>query len=332
MKKSTMLLRLALAVAAAALIAGCQRNISGSYLASDNSAVCWLQLVRTPDNHLTGQLASSVLKPDGHIEQNSASVTGAIDGENVTLSGSGFLGLQSFTLSGTLNGNTLTLTGAQSIPIVFKGSTLSEFQKQMGQLNARSSSITEANLEAQTKMRALRHQENFVTEVDLLVKKMEEFERQADVHLERFPNGERNYEEVTDKVRAYVARERQLSGNPNAGVARSQLSVAATQASLQTDQIHYAVEQVRYSLDSEVKPLLGEYQSLQQQCHSIPPNVFTLEESQNINAACVHLEGDGPRFQEKFKAMTDGLSHLEQVYQREQNTQQRLIQESNRLD
>ena len=30
------------------LMAGCQRNISGSYLASDNSAVVWLQVVRTP--------------------------------------------------------------------------------------------------------------------------------------------------------------------------------------------------------------------------------------------------------------------------------------------
>lgn len=45
-----------LACASLSMVTGCQRNISGSYLASDNSAVLWLQVVRTPDNHLTGQL------------------------------------------------------------------------------------------------------------------------------------------------------------------------------------------------------------------------------------------------------------------------------------
>src|SRR5579863_8804241 len=107
-------------LAAVTVLAGCHANISGSYLATDQSSVAWLQVVRTPDNRLTGQLAASILKPDGSIEQNSISVTGAVDGENVTLSGSGFLGLQSFVLSGTLNGDTLTLTGAQSIPVSFK--------------------------------------------------------------------------------------------------------------------------------------------------------------------------------------------------------------------
>src|SRR5580658_1188190 len=81
------------------LMVGCHRSISGSYLASDKSAVVWLQVVRTPDNHLTGQMAANVLKPDGTIEQNSASITGAVDGENVTIQGSRFFGLESFVFS-----------------------------------------------------------------------------------------------------------------------------------------------------------------------------------------------------------------------------------------
>ena len=51
------------------LMVGCQRNISGSYLAGDKSAVVWLQVVRTPDNHLTGQMAANALKPDGTIDK-----------------------------------------------------------------------------------------------------------------------------------------------------------------------------------------------------------------------------------------------------------------------
>ena len=47
------------------LVTGCERNISGYYLESNNSAVRWLQVVRTSDNHLTGQLAARVVKPNG---------------------------------------------------------------------------------------------------------------------------------------------------------------------------------------------------------------------------------------------------------------------------
>lgn len=67
------------------LMAGCQHHISGSYLASENSAVMWLQVVRTPDDHLTGQIAADVLKPDGTLVQNAVSISGAIDGESLTI-------------------------------------------------------------------------------------------------------------------------------------------------------------------------------------------------------------------------------------------------------
>src|SRR5882672_3974099 len=105
-------------------MSGCQRDISGGYLAGDQSAVCWLQIVRTPDNRLTGQLAVSILKPDGSIERNSISLTGAVDGKNVSLTGSGFLGLQTVSLSGALSGDTLTLTGTQAIPVIFRRSSM----------------------------------------------------------------------------------------------------------------------------------------------------------------------------------------------------------------
>ncbi len=209
------------AAVAVALMAGCQRNISGSYLASDKSAVIWLQVVRTPDNHLTGQLAENVLKADGTTEQNSASVTGAVDGENVIIQGSRFFGLESFVLSGTLRGNALTLTGAQSVPLTFTASTPAEFQAKLAELSARSQGIIQAKA------------------VDRLVGRIQVFDSQADLHLGRFPSAEKAYEAITARVGEYVARERQLAGNPKATVARAQLFVAANQASIQTDQMHH---------------------------------------------------------------------------------------------
>jgi hypothetical protein len=123
------------------LIVGCHSSISGSYLAGDKSALVWLQVVRTPDNHLTGQMAEDILKPDGTVEQNSVPITGAVDGENVTIQGSRFFGLESFVLSGTIGGNVLTLTGAQSVSLAFARSTPAEFQAKVAALNAQSQSI-----------------------------------------------------------------------------------------------------------------------------------------------------------------------------------------------
>ena len=327
------LLGLMLACASLPLVTGCQRNISGSYLASDNSAVLWLQVVRTPDNHLTGQLAANVLKPDGSIEQNSAPVSGAVDGENVTIQGSRFFGLESFVLSGTLKGNMLTLTGAQSVPLIFTRSTSSEFQAKVSELNARSQSIIHAKAAAQSQLRTMEAQRRFVSEIDQLIGQMQQFDSQADVHLGRFPGAEKAYEGITAKVSAYVERERQLSGNPNAAVPRGQLSVAANQAEIQTEQMHNQGEALQSALETNVKPMAEQAAGFEQQCHAVSQNPGTLtpEEVQRINAACAGLESAAPPFRAKFTAMSAGLSHLEQVYQQERSAQQRLIHESERL-
>jgi len=323
-----------LACASLSLVTGCQRNISGSYLASDNSAVLWLQVVRTPDNHLTGQLAANVLKQDGSVEQNSVPISGAVDGENVTVQGSRFFGLESFVLSGTLRGNVLTLTGAQSVPLTFTRSTSSEFQAKVSELNTRSQSIIRAKAAAQSQLRNLEAQRRFVSEVDQLIGRMQQFDSQADVHLGRFPGAEKAYEAITAKVSAYVARERQLSGNPNAAVARGQLSVAANQAAIQTEQMHNQVESLQSALQTDVKPMADQAAALEQQCHAVSenPGNLTPEEVQSINAACARLESAAPPFRANFTAMSAGLSQLEQVYQQEQSKQQQLIQESERLE
>jgi hypothetical protein len=315
-------------------MAGCHSNISGAYLASDKSAMVWLQVVRTPDNHLTGQIAANVLKPDGTIEQNSVSITGAVDGENVTIQGSRFFGLESFVLSGTLSGNVLTLTGAQSVPLTFKRSTPAEFQAKVAALHARSQSIIQAKAVAQAQQRSFQAQADFVLQIDQLIPRMAQFESEADVHLGRFPGAEKAYEGITARVGEYVARERQLAGNPNAAVARGQLSVAANQASIQTDQMHYQGESLQSSLETNVKPMADQATAFEQQCRAVSHNSgnLTPAEVQNVNAACSRLESAVGPFRQKFSAMSAGLAHLEQIYQRERDSQQRLIQESERLE
>lgn len=321
-------------LAAVLLLTGCHQSISGSYLASDEGSVSWLQLVRTPDNHLAGQIAASTLRPDGTIEQHAAPLTGAVDGENVTLSGTGFLGLQSFVLAGTINGNTLTITGAQSIAVKFKRSTMSEYQAQIAALNVRSQDIEKARAVAQARQKSFEAQKDFVAEADQLTGRMAQFDSQAEVHLGRFLYAEKGYEAITAKIAAYVARERQLAGNPNASVLRGQLSVAANQASLQTEQMHNQGVLLQSSFDGLVKPMAYKATTFEQQCHAVASNTARLipAEVQSITTACGHLEGVVPTFRQKYAAVSGGLAHLEQVYQRERSKQEQLLLESQRLE
>lgn len=316
------------------LMVGCHRDISGAYLASDQTGIGWLQLVRTPDNHLTGQLSAYMLKPDGTIDQSSTAVTGAVDGENVTLTASRFLGLETVTLSGTLKGDTLTLTGSQPIPVTFKRAALSAYQAQVADLNNRSQSILKAKAVAQAQQRVFQLQANFVAQVDRIIGQMGQFDAQADVHLGRFPGAEKAFGAITTRIEQYVSRERQLAGNPNAGVTRGQISVAASQAEIQTDQMHNQIVALESSMTGNVKPLDDQATADERDCHAVAQNSgkLTQDELNNVNAACDRLETALPTFREKFGAMNGGLAHLEQVYQRENSKQQQLIQESERLE
>jgi hypothetical protein len=321
-------------LAALVVLCGCQRDISGTYLVSDSDSVVWLQLVRTPDSHLTGQLAASVLKPDGRIDRNSISITGAVDGENVTLAGSGLFGLQSGTLSGTLNGDTLTLTGAQAQPIVLKRATLTDYQAQISELNGRSQATLAAKASAEAAQRTERAQRDFVDTVDRLIEHMQRINAATDLHLGRLPTVEKRYQAITAKINAYVERERRLSGNSNEAVDRSQLYVDANQAALDTNQIHLDVQSVQQDFGMNAKPVADSATAFENGCRNFDAEHggLTPAEIEAHNAACSRLLAALPLFRQKYGAMSAGLAHLEQVYTQENAAQQALLQTAEKLE
>jgi hypothetical protein len=321
-------------LAALVLLTGCKKDVSGSYLADDKVSLCWLQLVRTPDDHLTGQIVSSVLQPDGKIEHGSVSLTGAVNGENVTLTGGGFLGIASTTLSGTFDGNTLTLTGVQSTPVSLKRATLADYQAQLAEQVTRSEAVMSARTTAEARQRTFQAQQNFVAGIDQLIGRMQRFDAEADVHLGRFPNAEKGYEAITAKVNEYVTRERQLVGNPNRGVDRAQLYVAANQASLNTDQMYYQGQSLQSSLETNIAPLVNEATALEHGCRDNRPvsGVLTPAEQGAHQSACNRLLGAVPTFHQKYEAVSAGLGHLAEIYRREKIAQAKLLETGQRLE
>ena len=314
----------------AALVAlgGCKKDVSGSYLAEDKVTVSWLQLVRTPDNHLTGQIVSSDLTPDGKIEQASVPLTGAVNGEDVSLTGSSsFLGTPNMTLSGTFDGNTLTVTGVKSAPITLKRATLAEYQARLAEQTTRSHAVISANAAAEAQQRTLQANENFIVQVDQLIGQMQRVDVEADVHLGKFPNAEKAYQAITVKVNEYVTRERQLAGKFFRSAERSQLYMVANQLSLNTDQMHYQAQSLESSRETNIAPLVNEATSLEHDCRQDGPvsGDLTSLEIEARQSACNRLLTAAPTFHQKYDAVTAGLNNLEAVYRREKDAQQRLL-------
>ena len=320
------------AAMAVATLNGCRREISGKYMGKFTNGVYWLQLVRTPDNHLTGQLESAILGQDGKVERESVGVTGAVNGNNVTISASMF-GLQVVTLSGTLDGNKLTLTGGQPSPMLLTRSDMSDYQQQVDALTAQSKRITSANAAALVRRRTAQTQQNFISEVGRIVGRMRELDSEVDVHLGRFPGAEDRYRAITAKMSEYLNNERQLAGRANAAVARGQIVVAMNQASIATEQLHNSAVSLQSSVQGNVQPVAREANDFQQGCHAVvPPGDLTPNQIQARDTACRQLFPAVEAFRQKFGAVARGLSRLEQVYLEERKTQEGLLQKAERLE
>ncbi len=320
------------------ILNGCAREISGTYMAKFSNGIWWVQLVRTPDNRLTGQLETSILDKSGKIVENTVSLTGAVNGDNVSIS-STFWGFQLVTLSGKIGWNKLTLTGPPQGLVVLERSDLSDYQKQSGILIAESQRITNertaaAGLQRRQRAAAIARQQteqinqNLISEIGRVIGRMHKFERDADVHLDRFPNVEARYHEITAKIADYSDRARRLGDSPQAFATRGQLSVAATQASLAADQMHESAISLRSSFRSEIgSSLISDISKLERVCRTDHSGIQLTEAQTEVRAtACDQLTSADVPFRAKFVSLSSALDHLEQVYQDERRAQQNLVQ------
>jgi chromosome segregation ATPase len=312
-------------VLALILANGCQREISGVYVAQFPDGVWRVQLVRIPDNRLSGEMETAVLKADGKIVLNSVPVSGAINGANVTMSAS-MLGFQVVTLSGTLDGNELTLTGSQSEPVVLRKSDISGFQTEIKTLNIKSEKLI-ANKAALA--RALQAQQNFSSEITRILRQIPDFNAKADLYLSKFPAVEERLHAITAKMAELVDREKQLAGRSNSEVTRSQLADGVNEGSITAGQLHNDIQSLRASLDTNVQPLSVEIPNLRETCHHVP--AITRGQSEGDSAACEQMSRlDGP-FREKLDALTRGLDRLERICTEEQRAQHALLETAQRL-
>ena len=312
----------------AMFMSSCQYDVSGGYVAKSSDAAVWLQLVRTPDNRLTGQFADVLLKPDGTIDKHNVSINGAVDGKTIAFSAA-VLGLPVVTLSGKLQDNRLTLHGGES-PIVLVRADFSEYQKQVNTLKSQQQKIFADRAAAAARAASEQANQEFLSNIDHTVRQMQQFVSEADTHLYNFSKAEERLHAITAEVSKYVKRERELAGNPATNVQRSQLVVAANQALIATDQLHDAILSFESSLESNVQPTASEANAIEEACqHGVPD--LTSAQLQQRDSACGELVQAKTPYREKFEAVLQGVSHLEEAYTEERRTQDTLIQVAEQL-
>jgi hypothetical protein len=84
---------------------------------------------------------------------------------------------------------------------------------------------------------------------------------------------------------------------------------------------------LRASFESNIQPLTGEATNFETACrHAVLPDPLTPAQSAARNAACERLFRADVPYRQKFEAMTQGLMHLDQIYQQERNAQEGLLQ------
>jgi hypothetical protein len=272
------------------------------------------------------------LGTDGRVVSNNLSLTGAADGNNISLSNTQ-LSIQVLRLSGTLGGNTLTLTGGftggQPSTIVMVRSSLSEYQAQVSALNEKSKSILAAKAaaaarenaarqEQQVRENAIRQEQQVIAAIDQLVSRMQRFNIEADEKIGKFPAAEQRFQAITRKMAEYLERELRMADNSNASAARGQLSVAISQGSVATEQLHNEVASLETSFEVNAQPVMKSVTEYEQACRTAHP-------SQAVDAACQRLFAADGTYRNKFDGATSGLAHLEATYQDERKAQEKLL-------
>ena len=234
-----------IAVFAFSLLGGCQHELSGKYMGNFNDGICWLQLVRTPDNHLTGQIETSELKPDGKIERNAVCPLNCGKWQRLHDLGDHFWNSGS-NIVGHSRRQQSNAYGFSAYPVDTRtlGSRISATTRPVNdEIEKRSRRLLSPLRPARgrrihTRLSSVKSRE--------LQNRMQELDSDADLHLGRFPAAESRYIAITARMTDLLKRERQLTGNSNTSVARAQLVVAMNQASIETDQLHNSAQSLKF--------------------------------------------------------------------------------------
>lgn len=309
-------------------LTGCgAKSISGSYIAKSPGTVVWLQLVETPDKHITGQVNTASIDKDGQLVYVTAPVTGAVDGESISLSFKrDALLAATMQLAGTVDGDTLHLRGGQTgDEATLRRAKDVEFAAGKQELAEQSQQLLAAKADDAQRAETAGREKQQLDEVRNLTQSVNRMNADLPQRVERLLTAEKAYVDITEKMRGLVHRQRELAGNPRAFVARNQVVVNLNQGLVTSNQTHISVSTAARSMGADVKPVMERLTAAEQSCH----RAGALGGSADV--ACHALLAAAPEANRNAQAAARAIAQVEATYQRERGQQEELFRTAQRM-
>jgi hypothetical protein len=188
-------------------------------------------------------------------------------------------------------------------------------------------------VEAQDKLRAELevHPDALDFQFRALVPKIEKFNSSAQNWIDKLPSIKDRYRSITMKMGDFLDRKRQLGGSQDYRVTtlRSKIENAILQGPIARDQIHFQLQSLQSDFQANVVPMRQQILDLEQLCDTYAhPNRGSSSDPQMI---CNRNNGLINEFDEEFYQLRAALAEIEEVYQAELKSQERIIDASNRI-
>jgi hypothetical protein len=153
-------------VVAAVITTDCSAHgASGTYIARGQGFVEMLQITQSQDGQLLGSMASTMLKHNGSLTQNSTNISGVVDGHALTLvAKSPFPLIPDVNMPGTINSGVITITNSNGQEQFIAGSP-GDYQAAVQQLQTQGAEIQQLRTEEV----ATQHQQKRLADEDAAV-------------------------------------------------------------------------------------------------------------------------------------------------------------------
>lgn len=301
-------------------------QISGTYISHEPGAVVMLQLTATGNGGISGILSSVELKGGGEISSQQISITGTVDGNQLTLSSKSLLAsLFGSGVAGTVTGTKIDLQMLDSqgnlSSVTFTRGSPVQFKTYADEIKSRSKGIkfsTQLLQWSQELRDAVQNGESWIANSEL--------------HAGRIPNAKAAYTKVEDQMRLLVAQERGTA-DPNA---RIQISLQVGQGDLAGGQIDLQIDQIwDINIDSPGKDIKQRFTNWTANCGTEEELVKRGASRQAINSwldSCRRMREERIKFEAAYSRIMEQRADLKSFEAATQERRKALVDEANRIE
>lgn len=283
-------------------------SVSGLYLARYNDGVAMLQLIETPDHHITGNLRVVVVKKGGELVRTSYAITGAADGQNVSMERQG-----GSPITAIATGNGIRVVGLSESASVFQRGSLDEFERQVAALQGVSK--VALNHRAEHVQRT-----KLIADVNNATDSMARLLASSDNLTQALARTQTRLHNITKQMAEYLAKARSLAGNTNSRTehTRDGYVQKVGEGPHATANLHFEFQNLRMQFSKKQTSTFNRTNALELACKQA-----------NGVSACNKFNEILPVYRAQYVVMEKAFDGWSAVYQQEKSEQDRIEKEAN---